>query len=92
VGDTTSTVPAHGLTPQRVADYLRVSRGRVLSWIRSGELGALNLAATRIGRPRYRILPEHLAAFAAAHRVGAAPKVPPRRRRSRDEIDYFPDL
>jgi excisionase family DNA binding protein len=80
------------MTPQGVADYLRVSRDKVLAWIRSGELAALNLASTRLGRPRYRILPEHLAAFGEAHRVRSAKPAASRRRRRQADTDYFPDL
>jgi excisionase family DNA binding protein len=86
-----SVEPAHGLTPREVARYLRISRDRVLGWIRSGELGALNTADVRCGRPRYIVLPEHLAAFAATRRAGQPIKSAPRQRRVAT-VDYFPDV
>jgi excisionase family DNA binding protein len=79
------------LTPAELARHLRVSRGRILAWIRSGELRAINTASSRLGRPRYVILPEHVREFALARRVVPLTKTPARRRRQPEEIDYFPD-
>jgi hypothetical protein len=80
-----------GWTPNELARLLRVSPDRIRAWIQSGELGALDLATTRCGRPRYVILPHHLAEF-EARRCAATPPRPARRRRRRQRIDYFPDL
>ena len=38
-------------TPPQVADLYGVDVHKILVWIRSGELGALNLAAKPGGRP-----------------------------------------
>jgi excisionase family DNA binding protein len=84
-------LPSRGQTPAEVARRLRVSRGRILAWIRSGELSAINTASARLRRPRYVILPEHLRAFTAARQVSPPPKSPPRRRRRSEEIDYYPE-
>lgn len=83
--------PGAGLTPRELARLLRVSPDRVRAWIASGELGALNTAAARCGKPRYVVLPHHLAEF-EQRRGAARPKPAPRRRRRTPEmIDYFPD-
>jgi excisionase family DNA binding protein len=80
------------MTPAQVATYLRVSRGRVMTWIHRRELRASNLSDSRLGRPRYRVLPELLREFLAAREVPAPPKPQPRRRQRTDEVDYFPDV
>lgn len=78
-----------GWTPNELARLLRVSPDRVRGWIVRGELQALNTAATRCGRPRYVVLPHHLAAFEQGRR--ASEPAPPRRRRRRPAKDYYPD-
>jgi hypothetical protein len=78
-----------GMTPNELARVLRVSADRIRGWIVSGELPALNTASARCGRPRYVVLPHHLAEFERA-RQAAAPKLPPRRKKKNYEIDYFP--
>ncbi len=40
-------------TPSQAATALRVSRNRIMAWIRAGQLAASNLAEG--GSPRYRI-------------------------------------
>jgi excisionase family DNA binding protein len=81
--------PRHGLTPREVARLLRVSPDRVRAWIASGELGAIDTARHRCGRPRYVVLPHHLAALEAARRAGPPPR-PPRRRSRPCLVDYYP--
>jgi excisionase family DNA binding protein len=82
--------PRHGITPREVARLLRVSPDRVRAWIRSGQLGAINTAPARCGRPRFVVLPHHLEAFEQARRAGPPPK-PPLRRREMHQIDYYPE-
>jgi hypothetical protein len=80
-----------GWTPNELARVLRVSPDRVRAWIQAGDLGAINTARRRCGRPRYVVLPHHLAEF-ARRRAAAPPQPPPRRRRRQpDVIDYYPD-
>ena len=43
------------LTPPQVARRLGVNPDKVLSWIRSGELSAVNVTTKPGGRPKYRI-------------------------------------
>jgi hypothetical protein len=58
--------------------------------IARGELGAVNTAAARCGRPRYVVLPHHLTEF-ERQRSAAPPPKPPRRRKKPYTIDYYPD-
>jgi hypothetical protein len=82
--------PAGGQTPNELAKLLRVSPDRVRCWIKAGAMGAVNTAPTLSGKPRYIILPHHLAEFERARRAGPPPK-PARRRRQPAMVDYFPD-
>jgi excisionase family DNA binding protein len=78
------------LTRREVAKLLRVSPDKVMGWIRSGELPAINTASVRCGKPRYVILPHHLAEF-ERRRQAASPPGPQRRRRQPAAIDFYPD-
>ena len=78
-----------GLTPNELAKVLRVSPDRIRGWIASGELPALNVAPVLCGKPRFIILPHHLAQFEEKRRAGPAPKVK-RRRRQPVITDYYP--
>jgi hypothetical protein len=80
----------HGYTVIDVARRYRVSEDKVRSWIRRGELAALNTAATMCGKPRFVITPEALDRFERG-RAAAEPRKPPRRRRRSEMVDYFPD-
>jgi hypothetical protein len=78
------------MTPREVGRLLRVGPDRVRSMIQRGELGAVNVAPVGSGKPRYVVLPSHLAAFEKQH--AAAPVPTPARRRKRSQaVDYFPD-
>jgi hypothetical protein len=76
------------LTPPELARHWGVSADKILSWIKSGELRATNLATSRTGRPRWKI--DLGDALAFEEQRAAAPS-PPRRRRKRmtDEIIAF---
>jgi hypothetical protein len=78
-----------GYTPRDLAQLLRVSPDRVRSWIAAGELGAIDTARHRCGRPRYVVLPHHLAEF--ERRRSAAPTPKPRRRKRTQDTDFYPD-
>ena len=80
------------LTPSEVAKAWGVSPDKILNWIRSGELRAINVASNRSGRPRYRIDVNDLKDFENRREVFSSPKPPPRRQRSpRDDdvIEFF---
>jgi hypothetical protein len=83
---------ARGMTPNELARYLRVSPDRVRAWIASGKMKALNTAPARCGKPRYVILPHHLAEWERSHSAAEPELVPaPRRRRREDLEDFFPE-
>jgi hypothetical protein len=77
------------MTPAELARMLRMGRDRILGMIRRGELPAINTAPARCGRPRYVILPDHLAHYLSSH-LAAEPKPSPRRRKRSQMVDYFP--
>jgi hypothetical protein len=68
------------LTPPQLAQIYGVKPAKILAWISSGELGALNLAARGTSRPRYRISPEAIAQFECRRSAGPLPKQVRRRR------------
>jgi excisionase family DNA binding protein len=84
------TVKAGGLTVRELARRYRVGRGKILAWIRKGELPAVNTAGALCGRPRWVVTADGVAAF-EGRRGAAAPPRPPRRRRRAVEIDFYPD-
>jgi hypothetical protein len=70
------------LTPPQVAARLRVNVHKVLTWINSGRLRALNIS-TGHERPRYRIAECDLLVFLDSLAVNPAP-AQTRRRRQKD--------
>ena len=68
------------LTPPQVAEQLGVNASKILTWIRSGELTAINVAASLLGRPRWRISQADLAVFEARRSAIAPLKARPRRK------------
>lgn len=74
------------LTPPQVAKILRVRRDKVVSWIRSGKLGAIDVADGG-SRRLYRVSQAALEEFEKSQQV-TPPKVVPRRRQSAVP-DYF---
>ncbi len=77
------------LSPPEVARLYGVDQHKVLNWIRSGQLSAVNVG-DGTQRPRYRISPEALAAFEAARAAGPQPRISRvRRRRDPQIIEFF---
>jgi hypothetical protein len=79
-----------GYRPRDLCRRWRVGLAKIMTWIRSGALRALNVGSDRCGRPRYVIPPESLAAF-EARRATTPPPKPARRKKRTDEIDFYPD-
>lgn len=77
------SAPERVYTPPEIAKLLRVSPDTVRGWIRSGELKASDLSATRGGRPSFRINEDSVRQFLALRSVSPPPK-PTRRRKQRD--------
>ncbi len=76
------------LSPPELAKQWGIDVVKVLHWIKSGELRAINLATRLDGRPRYAIDVSDLAAFEASRTVQPpAPRV--RRRRVNPNIIAF---
>lgn len=77
------------LTPPELAKLWGIDVQKVLHWIKSGELRAINAATDRSGRPRYLIDISDLAAFEASRAV--QPPTPRIRRQRADPnvIQFF---
>jgi excisionase family DNA binding protein len=83
--------PRRGLTTTEVAQLLRISPDKVRALITSGELGAIDTSnRRRCRRPRFIVLPSHLAQFEHRRRV-VEPQAAPRRRKQVVK-DFFPDV
>lgn len=87
IGDTATE---RGWTVPELARFLRIGPDKLRSLIASGELGAINTASTRCGRPRFIVLPHHLAEWERTRRAATPPK-PARRRRKATTCDYYPE-
>jgi excisionase family DNA binding protein len=48
-------------TPPQIAEKLKIGHSKVLDWIRSGELAAVNVSSGK--QPRFRVSEESLQAF-----------------------------
>jgi hypothetical protein len=79
-----------GFTTADVARRLRVGEDTVRTWIKRGELVAVNTAAALCGKPRWIVTPAALEAFERRRSSGNAVK-PIRRRGRLPVVDYFPD-
>jgi len=88
-----STIATAGklyLTPPEIAERYGISLEKVLNWIRSGDLRALNVA-TRLGgeRPRWKVSIADLLAF-QERRVAVPPAAPAQRQKRTAEVgNYF---
>ena len=78
------------LTPPELARRWSVKPEKILAWIHSGELRAINVATERRGRPRHLIDPNEVEAFEQRRAVVERPVVYRRRdRRSNGVRHYF---
>jgi hypothetical protein len=81
-----------GFTVRDLTVRWRVGEGKILEFVRTGELVGINLALHMGARPQWRFTREAVETF--EQRRSSTPTPNPRRRRRRpnaDEIDYFPD-
>lgn len=78
------------LTPADAAAELPVKVDAIYGWINSGELKATNVAATRNGRPTWRIRRSDWEQFLAARE--SRPPVAPAPRQRRRRADRFADV
>lgn len=78
------------LTPPELARLWGISPDKVLTWIRRGELRAINVATTRNGRPRYLIDIEDVQMFESRRSTITSIDSRPRPKRTLpDVIEYF---
>ena len=77
------------LTPPQLARLWGVDHAKILTWIRSGELRAIDGCTARGCKPRYLIDVADIAAFEAARSTVPAPKPVRRRRQSANVTRYF---
>ncbi len=73
------------LSPPAFAKRYGVNPDKVHTWIRNGELAAIDVSTKPTGRPRWRIMPEAVEAFEA--RRAAKPPAPKPKRRRRTSTD-----
>lgn len=78
-----------GFTVRDVALRYRIGEDKVRSWIKAGELLAINTSAALCGKPRYVITPEALEQFEQRRQAKPMPKV--KRRQRSAQIDFYPD-
>jgi hypothetical protein len=84
-----TTAESRTLTPPEVARRYRVGTNKVMSWIFSGEMAAMNLATRGAKKARYKITAEALEAFERQRAVVPPPPVSRRRRLLSAPKDYY---
>jgi len=85
------TITRTKLTPPQIARMWGIKCHKVLAWIRSGELKAMNAAEKLGGRPRYLVDKSDLAAFEKGRQVIPTPLQSNRRKHKNDSCvtEYF---
>jgi hypothetical protein len=76
---------------RETAAWFRVSGDKIRHWIKTGQLGAINTATSLCGRPRFVILPHHLAAFERSRDASPPPKPVRKRQKRLSFVDYYPE-
>ena len=80
-------------TPNDIANRFGVKATKIIAWINSGELLAINAATRMGGKPRWKISPTSLANFEASRASKpTAIAIPARQRKTRidpSNVDYF---
>lgn len=77
------------MTPPMIARRLGVEPAKVIGWINSGELSAINIAKKRHGRPRWRIRDSAFETFISGRTKRLPEKSQPRRSRKREQPFEF---
>ena len=75
-------------SPPRAARRYGVAHEKILAWIKSGELRAINVATRPTGRPRYLIDEADLLAFEAKRSNSPTP-AKKRRSRKQSEVPQY---
>jgi hypothetical protein len=76
-----TTVTERWQSPPEIGRTLKVCPERIIKWIRSGALAAVNVADGH-QRPRFRVSPEALAQFLASRSTTPVPKAVRRKKPS----------
>lgn len=76
-------------TVPQIAERFGVKPEKIVAWIRTGELRAMNVAQRAGGRPRYRINPADLADFENRRAIISTTKPAPRKRRHDGDVIQF---
>jgi excisionase family DNA binding protein len=77
------------LSTREIAQQLAVKPERVITWIRRGQLRAVNVGDGSV-KPRFRIAPADLQVFLLARTVQPPTPTPRRRRRQTEGVtEYF---
>jgi len=76
------------ITPPAFAEFLGCNVNKVLTWIHSGALTAVNVAAETSTRPRWRIMPSSAEAFLLS-RASVQPPKQTRRKKSASGAKSF---
>lgn len=75
-------------TPKEIAAIYKCKIEKILGWIASGELAAINVASKlNGGKPRWVVTPESLADFERRRTIVVAPKTITRSSRRRESND-----
>jgi transposase len=77
------------LTPPQYAARLGVDVHKVISWIKAGELKAIDAATRPGGRPRFLIDESDIAIFEARRTTAPTPRATRRRSKSGWQFRYF---
>jgi len=77
------------LTPPAVAELLGVNESKVLGWIRSGELPAVDVGPRGGRRPRWRVAKADLELFLTRRAANPPPPMVRRRRRADKAVIQF---
>ena len=77
------------ISPPELARRWGVDASKILTWIRSGELRAINVATHCGGRPRYLIDLADILIFEQRRSAAPPPTAPRRRRKDPAIIQYF---
>lgn len=84
------TTDRQKVTPPQIAKAWGIKKEKVIAWIRSGELKAINVATNANGaRPRFLVDVEDLAAFELRRQVVPPSKPVKRKKRPSGVIEFF---
>jgi Helix-turn-helix domain len=78
------------LSPPQLAELLAVDCKKILAFIATGELVAVNLAQRSNGRPRWRISPEALEQFLARRQSRTpSPRAARSRKKAANVVEFY---